>query len=204
MKSQRQTAGFTLIELMVALTISAILIGIAIPSFKGYITRSAVENMQSRLGGAITFARSEAATRNSVITLCSSNNGIQCVANQWGAGWIVFVDGNADQDVDVAAGATPADEILQSYQSANTYSIYFQQEAVPPAAAGAALPAISFTSQGFVRGQIRAYATFCAPTKEAIYTRGLTIERSGRVMKAEKIALDDGNPNPATINLLCP
>lgn len=202
MKSQRHTAGFTLVELMVTLTISAILIGVAIPSFRTFITNNAVENLQGRLAGAITFARSEAATRNSVVTLCSSNTGTSCVANQWQAGWIVFVDSNGNQTADPVAGAVPAEEILQRYESNNTYPIKFQQEA---AGAGAAAPlsAISFTSQGFVRGEIRAFATFCSPDNKPQYTKGLTVERSGRVMQAKEIAFDTGN-GKQILNLTCP
>jgi prepilin-type N-terminal cleavage/methylation domain-containing protein len=202
MKSQRHTAGFTLVELMVTLTISAILIGVAIPSFRTLITNNAVENLQSRLAGAITFARSEAATRNSVVTLCSSNTGAGCVANQWTAGWIVFVDSNGNQTADPAAGAVPAEEILQRYQSNNTYPIKFQQEAVG-AGAAAPLSALSFTSQGFVRGEIRAFATFCSPDNKPQYTKGLTVERSGRVMQAKEIAFDTGN-GKTILNLTCP
>lgn len=202
MKSLQRIAGFTLVELMVGLTITAILIGIAVPSFKEYITRTAVENLQDRLGAAITFTRSEAASRNTVVTLCSSNTGIGCVANQWQTGWIVFVDTNGNQIADPAAGAVPAEEILQKYQAAtNANPISFQQEGV---GGGAATPlnALSFTSQGFVRGEIRAFATFCAKSKEAQFTRGLTVERSGRVMKGKTIALDSGN-GKTELNITC-
>ncbi|RYZ89575.1 MAG: prepilin-type N-terminal cleavage/methylation domain-containing protein, partial [Moraxellaceae bacterium] len=47
MNNQEHAKGFTLVELMVTLTISAILLGIAVPSFKSYITRNAIENLQS-------------------------------------------------------------------------------------------------------------------------------------------------------------
>jgi type IV fimbrial biogenesis protein FimT len=195
MNNQVHAKGFTLVELMVTLTISAILLGIAVPSFKSYITRNAIENLQSRFAAAITAARSEAASRNTVITVCSSNNGTSCVANQWKAGWIVFVDSNANAVVDPVSGTIPADEILQAFQSANNYPIKFQNEA------NQVISSLSFTSQGFVRNDIRAYATFCSPTSESIFTHGLTIERSGRVMKAAEISFDTGSgKNAIAIN----
>ncbi|HEY6530493.1 MAG TPA: GspH/FimT family pseudopilin [Cellvibrionaceae bacterium] len=186
MKHRVYTAGFTLIEMMVTITIAGILLAVAVPSFKSFITRNAVENLQTRFAAAITAARSEAASRNTFITICGSNNGTACVADQWKAGWIVFVDSNANAAIDAANGTVPADEILLRFQSANTYPIKFQNEA------NTAINSLSFTSQGFVRNDVRAYATFCSPGKETTFTRGITIERSGRVMKATEIAFDTG------------
>lgn len=184
-------AGFTIVELLVALTIAAILMAIAVPSFKDFITRTAVENLQDRLAGAITFARSEAATRNAVVTLCSSDDGIKCVADTWKTGWIVFVDNNGNKTID------GGEEILQRQQMAsNAYPISFMEEGKglnDPTK----LSELSFTSQGFVRGEIRAFAIFCAEDEKL--NRGLTVERSGRVMKGATIALDSTTPKEITL-----
>jgi type IV fimbrial biogenesis protein FimT len=198
MKHKLYTTGFTLIEMMVAITIAGILLAVAVPSFKDLITRNAVENLQTRFAAAVTAARSEAASRNTVITLCSSINGTSCVGGDWKSGWIVFVDADADAVVDDAAGGVPADEVLQTFQSANTYPVKFHKEN------GTETNSISFTSQGFVRNDMRAYATFCSSKSgEPQFTRGLTVERSGRVMKAQTIAFDTGT-DKTNISLTCP
>ncbi|MFO1370610.1 MAG: GspH/FimT family pseudopilin [Marinagarivorans sp.] len=184
--------GFTLIEMMVAISIAAILLAVAIPSFQSLIKRNAIENLQTRLAAALTAARSEAASRNVVTTLCSTDTGTGCVANKWSSGWIVFIDLNGDAIKD------NNEEILQTFQNNNGYLIKFKNEA------NNAINSLSFTSQGFVRNDVRAYAAFCDPEKTANYTQGLTVERSGRVMKAKTVAFDTGTSTaPTNITLNC-
>jgi type IV fimbrial biogenesis protein FimT len=68
------SAGFTIIELMVTLTLAAILLGVAIPSFRGMIANNRIVTQSNDLVGAINFARSDAITRNASITLCRTAN----------------------------------------------------------------------------------------------------------------------------------
>ncbi|MEY4588098.1 MAG: hypothetical protein RL497_174 [Pseudomonadota bacterium] len=172
MKHKLYTQGFTLIEMMVAITIAGILLAVAVPSFKDFITRNAVENLQSRFASALNAARAEAAARNVVVSLCGSSDGLACAANQWTAGWIVFIDTNAN-------GIVEGEEILQTFKSANAHPIKFKK------ADGNALNVISFTSQGFVREDTRAFATFCPLETNNRHIRGIIIERSGRAMKSQ-------------------
>lgn len=184
--------GFTLIEMMVAISIAAILLAVAIPSFQSLIKRNAIENLQTRLAAALTAARSEAASRNVVTTLCASKAGLVCEVDEWSSGWIVFtdLDGDAVKDNN--------EEILQTFQNKNGYLIKFKNEAKN------SINSLSFTSQGFVRNDVRAYAIFCDPEKIANYTQGLTVERSGRVMKAKTLAFDTGSSaTPENIPLTC-
>jgi type IV fimbrial biogenesis protein FimT len=63
-------AGFTIIELLVTMTLAAILIGIAVPSFRGMMANNRVVAQSNDFVGAINFARSQAITTNSTVTLC--------------------------------------------------------------------------------------------------------------------------------------
>lgn len=186
------STGFTLVEMLVAISIAAILLAVAIPSFQSFIKRNAIENLQTRLATGLTAARSEAAARNMVTTICGSDNGANCVVDKWSSGWIVFLDLNANGAWD------NGEEILQTFQNSNGYFIRFKNEA------NNTINALSFTSQGFVRNDTRAFAAFCDPTKSAEYTQGLTVERSGRIMKAKTIAFDTGtNAAPTSLTLTC-
>jgi type IV fimbrial biogenesis protein FimT len=62
--------GFTLLELMMTLSLAAVIVGIAIPSFNRMSANNRITTQANEVVGAINFARSEAITRNSNVTLC--------------------------------------------------------------------------------------------------------------------------------------
>jgi type IV fimbrial biogenesis protein FimT len=65
----RTQQGFTLIELMVALAVLAILITVAVPSFTSYILNQRVKTSAFELAAALSYARSEAIKLNTDIQL---------------------------------------------------------------------------------------------------------------------------------------
>ena len=87
--------GFTLIELMVTLTVAVILMTIAVPSFRDALIRNRLTTYTNDLVGAINYARAEAIKRGQSVTLCKSTTGSACTTttgSQWENGWIAFVD----------------------------------------------------------------------------------------------------------------
>ncbi|WP_280355740.1 GspH/FimT family pseudopilin [Pseudomonas sp. BN414] len=76
----RAEKGFTLVELMVALMVLAILIGVAVPSYQNIIASQRLRAAVSDLHSALVFARSEAIKRNRSIALSPSHD-------DWGLGW---------------------------------------------------------------------------------------------------------------------
>jgi type IV fimbrial biogenesis protein FimT len=59
----RANRGFTLIELMMVIVITAVLVGIAIPSFSELLDRNTVDTDANKLLSSILLARSEAVKR---------------------------------------------------------------------------------------------------------------------------------------------
>lgn len=89
--------GFTLVELMVVLAISAILLAIAVPSFKSITYSTRVTSEINGLLGDMQFARSEAIKQGKSVTACVSTDQTSCsTSTGWGSGWIIFTDENND------------------------------------------------------------------------------------------------------------
>lgn len=93
--------GFTLIELMVGLTLIGILLSWGVPSFIGLYHRNLLAAHAERLTGDLHHARSEAIKRNLPVVICRSSDFSGCTSDSnsrsdWSIGWISFV--NADRD----------------------------------------------------------------------------------------------------------
>lgn len=81
--------GFTLVELMVTITVLGILLAIAVPSFTDAVLGSKLSSYANNLLASTYLARGEAIKRNSVVNLCASSNGTSCTGN-WEQGWIIL------------------------------------------------------------------------------------------------------------------
>jgi type IV fimbrial biogenesis protein FimT len=81
--------GFTIIELMVSLSIAAILLTMAVPAFNSSQLSTQLRSAANNLVASAYFARSEAIKRNAVVRLCVSADGATCSTGNWRQGWIV-------------------------------------------------------------------------------------------------------------------
>jgi len=100
--SRCSTRGFTLIELMVTMTVMAILLAIAIPSFSRTMSINRLVSQTNELVGGLNLARSEAIHRGQTVSIHSKSD----TAN-FQTGWEVFTD--ADGSGSPAAPATAID-----------------------------------------------------------------------------------------------
>ncbi|WP_436179352.1 GspH/FimT family pseudopilin [Acidovorax sp. LjRoot66] len=116
----RASAGFTAIELMVVVAIVAVLTALAAPSFTPLIERWRVREAAESITASVYLARSEAIKRGGNVVILKNNSTAPTCNNgtgptQWGCGWIVFLDVDADgtQDACVAT-ATPNECSIQT------------------------------------------------------------------------------------------
>jgi type IV fimbrial biogenesis protein FimT len=94
MKKRREN-GFTLMELLITISIAGILFALGIPSFSSMMKNGRINAQYSAMEGALFHARSEAIKGASDVTVCPKNaiGSLTCgVAADWTNGWIVFVD----------------------------------------------------------------------------------------------------------------
>jgi type IV fimbrial biogenesis protein FimT len=96
-------SGFTLVEVLIAMAVVAILLTIGVPSFR-YVTNSnRIASEINGLLGDMQFARAEAVKEGRPVTVCVSTDGATCAnSNTWQNGWIVFSDVNGNAAVDAA------------------------------------------------------------------------------------------------------
>ncbi|MGR9072882.1 MAG: GspH/FimT family pseudopilin [Gammaproteobacteria bacterium] len=74
---RRRQRGLTLIELLIAVGVVAVLLALAVPSFSGLIERKRLEGATEKMVADFQFARSEAIKRNTEIFI-SFDEGDQC------------------------------------------------------------------------------------------------------------------------------
>lgn len=101
MNRQLTCAGFTLVEMLVGLSLVAMLVSLAVPSLAGMVNAMRVTIATDALFSSLFFARSEAIKRNSRVVLCKSATGNVCgTSGGWEQGWIVFHDANNNAMLD--------------------------------------------------------------------------------------------------------
>lgn len=93
-------SGFTLLELLIVISLVGILLSLTGPSFQSMVSGQRQQSQMHAFTSVLHYARSEAVTRNTTTTLCGSNNQIACNTSEWEGGWILFSDANQNIVVD--------------------------------------------------------------------------------------------------------
>lgn len=93
--------GFTAIELMVTLSIVAVLAALAAPSFTLLIDRWRVRAATNAMTDTLYLARSQAIRRGGLIGIQKNLNttpgcNLAGTTEEWGCGWFIFEDSNSD------------------------------------------------------------------------------------------------------------
>ena len=164
MKPAPAQTGFTLLELMIALTVLGVLLVVASPGLGRLVDGTRLSGSSRDFVVDFSLARNEAAMRGRRVTVCSSANGATCATTTWNTGRLVYIDDNGAGTV----GVVDAGEVILSTTPALNPSIV----TTPFGAATAYF--LSFEPRGRLAapGQIRV----CIPGHER---RVVNLHRSG-------------------------
>jgi type IV fimbrial biogenesis protein FimT len=88
----RRATGFTVVELMLALGIAALLVTLAVPGFAGLRRSADMSSAANELLWALHHARSSAGLRGLPVTVCLTADERSCLVRPDGPapGWLVF------------------------------------------------------------------------------------------------------------------
>ncbi len=127
----KRNSGFTLVEMMVVVSIAAILISIAVPSYSALIKSNRLSSGTNEFISALLLARSEALKRSTSVSVCASTDQASCSSGtDFSKGWVIFTDCDADGSIDSATcpdidgdGTLDDEETIKVHDSLNGLSI---------------------------------------------------------------------------------
>lgn len=167
--TRRSSAGLTLLELLVALAIAAVLVGLSVPGWSELVGRKRGDLVIRRLNQAIELARISAVSYGEMVTLCRSRDGTVC-GGAWHEGVVVFRDPNGDR------------RLAQDQQPIHYLDFGGSQGMIFWRAFGNR-QYLQFTPLGFTRNQNGNF-TYCPDSGDLRQARQLIVNRAGRTRRA--------------------
>ena len=179
------SAGFSLLELMIAVVVLAIGVGLAIPSFRDLMRNSNTSANSSDLVVALNMARSEAIKRGTRVAVLSTST-----TSDWSSGWTIAAD--------TARDGTYSTSIRTHQAVATGYPIY-----VKATGAGAKDDRVVFDSSGALTNGLtppdmtdaakpvsRTDISVCSQTKDKTKARWIQVIATGQT-SARRYATSD-------------
>lgn len=166
--NKSKISGFTLIELIVTLSIIVIVMQYGVHNMKDFVLRNTMTNYVNNFVTMQHLARQTAIFKQSLVTLCASKDGENCLTKKyWHEGMLVFIDHNGNikldgEDVIVKFHKSEVSTITMSWRA-------FQNKSY-----------LQFSSNGWTNSQNGTFR-FCFVNGDTKYNRALIVNRSGRL-----------------------
>lgn len=157
--------GFTLLELMIAIAIAAILLAVGVPSFADFVANTRIATDSSNLLVDLALARSEAVKRGTAVTICGRTSGAMTCGASWNGGRLVFVDQGG---------------VIGAYDAANDVLLRAREDI----AQGNVLASSGFTNANFIQYLSNAGVDSAGSfqlTRSGYTGRNLCVNAAGRV-----------------------
>jgi type IV fimbrial biogenesis protein FimT len=169
--------GFTLIELMVTISVLAIIVAIGLPNLQSFVVSNRLNSHVNQFVGLMNYARSEAIVRNAIVIICAkSTSGPGCSNTQFWGERTIIVCLDTDNDGD-CGNSEPR---LRTISPIDSLSEQFSL--VAPSAS----TEIRFLPAGYARGAMnfKLYANTGDAAYESKYGRLICLSKPGRVRVA--------------------
>ncbi len=154
--------GYSLLEMIVVVSIAAILLTLGVPAFDRLLANSRLRTEVNALFHAVHLARKESIMRRQPVTICPSSDGMSCnQENVWTSGWLIFA--NLDRDSPPSIDAN--EPVLSKHAISATIKINSNRQAY----------SLRSTQLRATNGTIK----FCDPYDRAP-SRALVISYTGR------------------------
>lgn len=171
--------GFTLIELMVAVSVVGVLLSLAAPSFSDLVASNRMSSQANEFMGSLQLARSEAVRRSQPVTLRAADD-------NYSKGWTVFADSNGDGSA--ASATNPADGLPIREISTLGGSVALKRQICtgsPCTFANSTTDPgrkfVVFTARGAISASTPAYFKICDPSKPLAKGRLLQVNVVGKI-----------------------
>ncbi len=145
MGRSRQT-GFTMIELMVVVTIMGILLAVAIPNFESFVNSNRLSSAANEMVASIQTARMESLRRNRRAVVCLSQNpsAASPACNAVNAtGWVAFLDPDSSGTFTVGdtllRSSTLKDRVVVNSSLASAGKVVFRSDGLARNSTGGAV-----------------------------------------------------------------
>ncbi len=178
----RRAAGFSIVELMVTVTVAAVLLGLAIPSFRDLLINNKVTEATNQLVGDLNLARSEAVRRGTLVAVISTSG-----SNDWSTGWYVESDGDFKGDGTFQGNPPPTtskDFLLRTNTGVDTTANYKITTKLTTAACTSTIAVsdgiVVFNGQGNMPCKAGAFdINVCRPDSVPTKSKRITVSLAG-------------------------
>lgn len=176
MERHSSLRGFTLADLLILLTVAAILLGLAVPSFSDLVERQRSWTALNDLRTSLHQAREHAARNAIRVTVCRSQDQSSCMSgDRWSEGWMVFEDPSNLHNCKVSSsGVCEHGGRVLSVSPGVGHGIYIT-------ANNNIQNTVRFYPEGYASGS---NGTFTACSSDGDILRGMVLAMSGRVRVA--------------------
>ena len=93
----RRHAGFTLLELLIALIVLGLLFGVAVPAWGHAVARVHATSARTAITATLFDAQRNATVLGREVVVCPASGDACDGGNDWSHGWIAFVDANGNR-----------------------------------------------------------------------------------------------------------